>query len=100
MPWRKLTFAFVALLASIAVAPPTASASAATDGIADLSLAYETIEPARIQIGGSAVLRVTSLDGYLKDIPLPVVPGLKFETLGRMQGMEFVGGKPIPASYI
>jgi hypothetical protein len=100
MPWHKVTFAFLALLASIAIAPPTAWALAMADGIADLSLAYETIEPARIQIGDSALIRVTSLDGYLKDVPLPVVPGLKFETLGRMQGTEFASGKPIPASYI
>jgi hypothetical protein len=100
MQLSRVTLAIVAFLATIALAPPTASALAMADAMADLSLAYETIEPGRIRLGDSALIRVTSLDGYLKEVSLPVVPGLKFETLGRSQGMEFISGKPIPASYI
>jgi len=67
---------------------------------ADLSLAYETIEPPSIRMGESAVIRITSMDGYLDNVPLPSVTGLKFEWIGRQQGFEFVSGKPIPSSYV
>jgi len=67
---------------------------------ADLSLAYETIEPSSIRIGETAIIRVTSLDGYLDNVPLPSVTGLKFEFVAHQQGFEFVGGKPIPSSYV
>jgi hypothetical protein len=67
---------------------------------ADLSLAYETIEPSSIRIGETAIIRVTSLDGYLDNVPLPSVIGLKFEYVTNQQGFEFVGGKPIPSSYV
>lgn len=67
---------------------------------ADLSLAYEQIEPPSIRIGESAVIRITSLDGYLDNVPLPNVTGLKFEIVARQQGFEFVSGKPIPSSYV
>ena len=70
------------------------------NAMADASLAYETVEPARIKLGESAIIRVTSLDGYLNSVPLPTVAGLAFEVLGRSQGLEFVGGKSIPATYI
>jgi hypothetical protein len=90
MQWSRLIVAIVALLGSI----PAANA------LADVSLAYEVVEPARITLGQSAMIRVTSLDGYLQDIKLPTVPGLTFEILGRQQGFEFANGKPIPAWYI
>jgi hypothetical protein len=67
---------------------------------ADLSLAYENIQPSSIRLGESATIRVTSLDGYMDDVPLPSVPGLKFEIVGRQQGFEFVSGKPIQSAYI
>jgi len=67
---------------------------------ADLSLAYEQIEPPSIRIGESAMIRITSLDGYLDNVPLPTVTGLKFEIVARQQGFEFVSGKPIPSSYV
>ena len=67
---------------------------------ADLSLAYENIQPSSIRLGESATIRVTSLDGYLDDVPLPKVTGLKFEIVGRQQGFEFVSGKPIQSAYI
>jgi hypothetical protein len=90
MHWSKVIVAILGLLA------PIANAYA----MADLSLAYETVEPSRIRLGETAVIRVVSLDGYLDSVPLPTVAGLSFEVLGRSQGLEFVGGKSIPASYI
>ena len=88
--------AILGLLAPIAIA----NALAMADGMADAALAYETMEPPRIRLGDSAMIRVTSLDGYLKNVPLPTVPGLTFELLGRSQGLEFVNGKSIPSTYI
>jgi hypothetical protein len=90
--WSRVIVAILGLLAPIA--------SALADGMADEALAYETIEPARIRLGDYAIIRVTSLDGYLKSVLLPTVPGLTFEILGRSQGLEFVNGKSIPSSYI
>jgi hypothetical protein len=96
MHWSKVIVAILGLLAPIA----TANAMAMADGMADEALAFETIEPGRIRLGDSALIRVTSLDGYLKSVPLPSVTGLTFETLGRSQGLEFVNGKSIPSTYI
>jgi hypothetical protein len=90
LQWSKLIVAIVALLAPIREA----------NALADPALAYETVEPARITLGESAVMRVTSLDGYLQDIHLPTVPGLTFELLGRQQGLEFINGQSSPAWYI
>jgi hypothetical protein len=42
---------------------------------------------------------VTSF-GRLKDVALPTIPGLVFEELGRSQGVEFVNGTAIPATFI
>jgi oxygen tolerance protein BatD len=89
MHW-KVIVAILGLMAPIADANAAASAA----------LAYETIEPALIRLGESATIRVTSLDGYLNSLPLPTVPGLAFEVIGRSQGLEFVDGKSIPATYI
>jgi BatD DUF11 like domain len=96
MHWSKVIVAILGLLGPIA----NANALAMADGMADAALAYESIEPARIRLGDSAIIRVTSLDGYLKSVPLPTVPGLTFEILGRSQGLEFVNGKSIPSTYI
>ncbi len=96
MHWSKVIVAILGLLAPLAVA----NALAMADGMADASLAFETIEPSRIRLGDSALIRVTSLDGYLKTVPLPTVPGLTFELLGRSQGLELVNGKSIPSTYI
>src|SRR5579863_479036 len=63
------------------------------------ALAYETIEPSRIKLGESATLRVTSF-GRLKDVALPTIPGLLFETIGRSEGFDFVNGAAIPATFI
>src|SRR3954469_22600858 len=90
MHWRKWLVIFLGLIAPIGY----------VDAAADLSLAYETIEPPSIRLGESAIIRVTSLDGYLDDVPLPNVAGLKFEIVARQQGFEFVSGKPIQSSYL
>jgi hypothetical protein len=94
--WSKAIVAILVLLAPVAIA----NAMAMADGMADAALAYETMEPSRIRLGDSAMIRVTSLDGYLRNVPLPTVPGLTFEVLGRSQGLEFVNGKAIPSTYI
>jgi hypothetical protein len=54
--------------------------------MADLALAYETVEPSRIKMGETATIRVTSLDGYLENVELPTVPGLTFEDHGAHAG--------------
>src|SRR5580698_2644077 len=61
-------------------------------------LAFETIEPSRIKLGESAILRVTSF-GRIKDVTLPTIPGLVFETMGRSQGFDFVNGSTLPATF-
>ncbi len=94
--WTQWVVAFLGVLAPLA----TANAVAMADAIADPALAYETLEPSRIRLGDSAIIRVTSLDGYLKTVALPTVPGVRFEILGRSQGLELVNGKSIPATYI
>ena len=63
------------------------------------ALSYETVEPARIKVGESATLRVTSF-GRLRDVALPTIPGLVFEPIGRSQGFDFVNGSMIPATFI
>lgn len=63
------------------------------------ALAYETIEPSRIKLGESATLRVTSF-GRLKEVELPTIPGLVFQTIGRSEGFDFVNGSAIPATFI
>lgn len=88
--WSKVLIAVAGLLA------PMADANA----MANAALAYETVEPARIKLGESAIMRVTSLDGYLDNIKLPTVAGLKFEMLGRQEGLEFLNGQSSPAWYI
>jgi hypothetical protein len=88
--WSRLILAVLGLLAPIAVA----------NAMADPALAYEIVEPARIRLGESATIRVTSLDGYLENFQLPTVPGLKFEVIGRSQGFEFVRGQATAAWYI
>jgi hypothetical protein len=90
MHWCKWLVIFLGLIAPIGY----------VDAAADLSLAYETIEPPSIRLGESAILRITSLDGYLDDVPLPRITGLRFDVVARQQGFEFVSGKPIPSSYV
>src|ERR1700733_3991834 len=68
--------------------------------LAQEALAYETIHPSHIRLGESATLRVTSLSGELKNVPLPAVSGLSFEEIGRSQGLEFINGTSLPSSTI
>src|SRR5271156_6805922 len=88
MHWSKVIVAMLGLLAPAAYA------------MAQAGLAYETIQPEHIRLGESATLRVTSLDGDLPNVPLPVVSGLSFELIGRAQGLEFVNGTSIPSTSI
>ena len=88
MHWIKVIVAILSLLGPAAYT------------VAQAPLAYETIQPSRIKLGESATLRVTSLDGDLKSVPLPVVSGLAFEMIGRSQGLEFVNGTSIPSTSI
>src|ERR1700691_3069459 len=87
--WIKVAIAVLSVLA-----PAECAMAQAED-----ALAYETVEPSRIRIGESAIIRVTSF-GRLKDVALPTIPGLVFEELGRSQGVEFVNGTAIPATFI
>jgi hypothetical protein len=73
---------------------------AAADATADTTLSYTTIEPDRIKLGDTAAIRVTTLYGHLKSVALPTVPGLELEVTGRVEGLEFIGGKSVPASFI
>ena len=87
--WINAIIAFVGLL----------TPAEYTMAQADDALAYETVVPSRIRIGESATNRVTSF-GRLKDVALPTIPGLVFEEIGRSQGLEFVNGTPIPATFV
>ena len=89
MHWIKVITASLCLLA-----PAEYAMAQALD-----TLAYETIEPSRIKLGESAIIRVTSF-GRLKGVALPTIPGLVFEAIGRSQGFDFVNGTVIPASFI
>lgn len=88
MRWSKVIVTILGMLAPGAYA------------MAQAGLAYETIQPEHIRLGESATLRVTSLDGDLPNVPLPVVSGLSFELIGRSQGLEFVNGTSIPSTSI
>lgn len=98
--WHKHCARVLVTIACLLAPIATTHALSMADGMADPALAYEIIEPSRIRIGDSAVIRVTSLDGYLRNVALPTVPGLTFELMGRSQGFEFYAGKSMPASYI
>jgi hypothetical protein len=92
MRWIKVIAAILGVLA-----PAEYAMAQADDALA--ALAYETVEPARIKLGDSAILRVTSF-GRLKEVALPTVPGLFFEEMGRTQGLEFVNGTAVPATFL
>jgi hypothetical protein len=89
MRWIKVIIAITGLLAPAEYAIAQALSA----------LAYETIEPSRIRVGESATLRVTSYS-RLKDVALPMLPGLVFEEIGRSEGFDFVNGTAIPATFI
>jgi len=92
--WVRLIVVVLWLLA------PTKSAVATTDATADTTLSYATIEPDRIKLGDTAGIRVTTLYGHLTSVSLPSVPGLEFVITGRAEGLEFIAGKSVPASFI
>jgi hypothetical protein len=60
--------------------------------MADAPMAYEDIQPSKIVMGESAILRITSMDSELPNFKMPEVAGLTFEVLGHSRAMEFVGG--------
>lgn len=93
--WTRVIGVTLGLLAPLAIMSRVAMADAL-----DTTLSYESIEPSRIKLGDSAQIRVTTLYGTLKSVPLPTVPGLTFELIGRSQGLDFVGGKSLPATFI
>jgi BatD DUF11 like domain len=88
MRWIKFIIAALCLLA------PAAYAMA--QGLD--ALAYETVEPSRIKLGESAIIRVISY-GRIKDVTLPTIPGLIFEAMGRSEGFDFVNGSTLPATF-
>jgi hypothetical protein len=88
------------MLGLFASAPSAVAAPAPADLTADTTLSYATIEPGRIQLGDSAQIRVTTLYGHLNGVSLPTVAGLDFEITGRVEGLEFIAGKSVPASFI
>ncbi len=88
------------IVAVLALLDPAVNVLAAADAAADTTLSYATIEPARIKLGNTAEIRVTTLYGRLKSVSLPTVPGLEFALTGRADGLEFIAGKSVPASFI
>jgi hypothetical protein len=62
--WTRVIVITLGLLA-----PLTPSVVAMADDAADAALSYETIEPARIKMGDSAQIRVTTLYGSLRSVP-------------------------------
>lgn len=90
MRWIKLIVAVLSFLL------PAGYARAA----ANTALAFEVIEPVRIQLGETATIQVTGFNGYLPNIQIPVVPGLKFEVLGRSEGLDLTNGTAIPATFL
>jgi hypothetical protein len=68
--------------------------------MADAPLAYATIEPQKIIMGQSAIMRITSLGPSMGVFTMPVVQGLDFELLGHANQMEFVNGTSFPTSSV
>jgi hypothetical protein len=63
-------------------------------------MAYQTIQPSKIVMGESAILRITSLDSELQNVKLPQVSGLTFEVLGHSRSMEFINGTASESSSL
>jgi hypothetical protein len=68
--------------------------------MADAPLTYATIEPQKIIMGQSAIMRITSLSPSMGAFTLPVVQGLDFELLGHANQMEFQNGTSFPTSSV
>jgi hypothetical protein len=71
-----------------------------TSAIGEAPLAYQTIQPSKIIIGETAILRITSLDSELQNVKVPEVSGLSFEVLGHSRAMEFINGTASESSSI
>jgi hypothetical protein len=68
--------------------------------MADAPLTYATIEPQKIIMGQSAIMRITSLSPSMGAFTMPVVQGLDFELLGHANQMEFQNGTSFPTSSV
>src|ERR1700677_2470613 len=69
-----------------------ACAFAAPMAFAAAPVIDETIAPAQITIGESAELRIKSSGNELQAVKLPLVPGLEFHVVDKLQGTEFIRG--------
>jgi oxygen tolerance protein BatD len=72
----------------------------AAAALADDPLVYATIQPAQILLGESAQFTITNLGDGTNPITMPVVPGLKFEIIGRTREVQIVNGTTLPSSSI
>jgi hypothetical protein len=68
--------------------------------MADAPLTYATIEPQKIVMGQSAIMRITSLSPSMGAFTMPVVQGLDFELLGHANQVEFQNGVSFPTSSV
>lgn len=68
--------------------------------LADEQLVYATIQPAQIVLGESAKFTITNLGDGTSAVTMPVVPGLKFEVIGRSRQIELINGTTLPSSSI
>jgi hypothetical protein len=68
--------------------------------MADAPLTYATIQPEKIIMGQSAIMRITSLSPSMGAFTMPVVQGLDFELLGHANQMEFQNGTSFPTSSV
>ncbi len=89
MHWSKVIVAILGLLA------PAEYAMAQAD-----ALAYETIEPARIKLGESATLRVTSLSVDLKNVAVADRPRTDIRGDRAIAGSRVRQWHIDPATYI
>ncbi len=72
----------------------------APGALADEQLVYATIQPAQITLGESAKFTITNLGDGTSAVTMPVVPGLKFEVIGRSRQIELINGTTLPSSSI
>ncbi|MDP9087521.1 MAG: BatD family protein [Pseudomonadota bacterium] len=72
----------------------------ASEALADEQLVYATIQPAQITLGESAKFTITNLGDGASPVSMPVVPGLRFEVIGRTRQIELVNGTTLPSSSI
>jgi hypothetical protein len=63
-------------------------------------LVSATIDPAQITVGQSARLTISRLGTDLEAVTLPVVPGLEFRIIERLQGREVIHGATLATTVI